>query len=133
MATAVAAIPIAAGAKRGGTGLGTSDKRAFLEALRQLDHALDENIERAERMKRRIAELEEACTAGRPLKEIVPEEETPLIVQLLTESADALHEHGSRVRRTEARALHREGMTMDQIARLFGVSRQRVSALLRED
>jgi predicted transcriptional regulator len=55
-----------------------------------------------------------------------------LIVQLLTESAETLHEHGSRVRRTEARALHREGLTMDQIARLFGVTRQRVSALLRE-
>lgn len=111
----------------------TSDRTAFLEALRQLDQALDQNIDRAERMKRRIVELENACRAGRPIKDIVPEEETPLIVQLLTESADALHEHGSRVRRTEARALHREGLTMDQIARLFGVSRQRVSALLRED
>ena len=29
-------------------------------------------------------------------------------------------------------ALHREGMTMDEIAKLFGVTRQRVSALLRE-
>jgi predicted transcriptional regulator len=37
------------------------------------------------------------------------------------------------VRRTEARTLHREGLTMDQIAQLFGVTRQRVSALLRED
>ncbi len=111
----------------------TSDTEAFLSALRQLDEALDENIDRAQRMKRRIVELENACLSGRPIKEIIPEEKTPLIVQLLTESADALHEHGSRVRRTEARALHREGMTMDQIARLFGVSRQRVSALLRED
>jgi DNA-directed RNA polymerase sigma subunit (sigma70/sigma32) len=106
---------------------------ALLSALRQLDQALDENIDRARRMKRRIAELEEAAAAGRPIKEIVTEEDTPLLVQLLTESADALHEHGSRVRRTEARALHREGMTMDQIARLFGVTRQRVSALLREN
>jgi DNA-directed RNA polymerase sigma subunit (sigma70/sigma32) len=110
----------------------TSDASAFLEALRQLDQALDRNIARAHRMKRRIAELEDACMTGRPIKEIVPEEETPLIVQLLTESTEALQEHGSRVRRTEARALHREGMTMDQIARLFGVTRQRVSALLRE-
>jgi DNA-directed RNA polymerase sigma subunit (sigma70/sigma32) len=106
---------------------------ALLSALRQLDQALDENIDRAQRMKRRIAELEQAAATGRPIKEIVTEEETPLLVQLLTESADALHEYGSRVRRTEARALHREGMTMDQIARLFGVTRQRVSALLREN
>jgi transcriptional regulator len=31
--------------------------------------------------------------------------------------------------RTEPRALHHEGMTMDEIARQFGVTRQRVSAL----
>jgi hypothetical protein len=110
-----------------------SDARAaFLEALRALDHALEENIDRARRMKQRIAELEDACAAGRLIKDIVPEAETPLIVQLLTESSQTLHTYGSRVRRTEARTLHREGLTMDQIARLFGVTRQRVSALLRE-
>jgi predicted XRE-type DNA-binding protein len=79
----------------------------------------------------RIAELEEACATGRPIREIVPDEKTPLIVQLLTESAELLQTYGSRVRRTEARVLHREGMTMDRIAALFGVSRQRVSSLLR--
>jgi transposase len=43
-----------------------------------------------------------------------------------------LHAYGNRVRRTEARALHGEGMTMDEIAKLFGVTRQRISALLRD-
>jgi DNA-directed RNA polymerase sigma subunit (sigma70/sigma32) len=109
------------------------EKAAFLKALRQLDDALDDNIDRARRMKQRIAELEQACATGRPIKEVVPEDETPPIVRLLTESAEALNAHGSRVRRTEARALHREGLTMDEIARLFGVTRQRVSALLREN
>jgi DNA-directed RNA polymerase sigma subunit (sigma70/sigma32) len=131
-ATAIAATVIAENYGIGERASATTDTTAFLDALRRLDRALDENIDRAHRMKRRIAELEDACLSGRPIKEIVPEEETPLIVQLLTESAEALHEHGSRVRRTEARALHREGLTMDQIARLFGVTRQRVSALLRE-
>lgn len=111
---------------------GGDDRASFIAALRDLDRALDENIERAQRMKQRIAELQEAYATGRPIKEIVPHEETPLIVELLTQSAEALHTYGSRVRRAEARVLHREGMTMDQIARLFGVTRQRVSALLRE-
>jgi hypothetical protein len=105
---------------------------AFQAALRDLDAALDANIERAHRMKARIVELQEAFARGRQIREIIPDEEPPLIVQLLTESADALHVYGSRVRRAEARALHDEGLTMDQIARLFGVTRQRVSALLRE-
>ena len=105
----------------------------FLDALSDLDEALDVNVERAKRMKQRIREIQDAVAAGGTLKEIVPSEEAPLLVELLTQSADNLHAYGSRVRRTEARALHREGLTMEEIARLFGVTRQRVSALLRED
>jgi DNA-binding transcriptional regulator LsrR (DeoR family) len=51
---------------------------------------------------------------------------------LLTESSKALDTSGSNVRRAEAQALHAEGMTMEQIAERFGVTRQRVSALLRK-
>jgi uncharacterized protein YjcR len=109
------------------------ETRAFLDALEDLDEALDENVERARRMKERITELRTALSAGRPLREVIPAEEPPLIVRLLTDSARVLDSYGSRVRRTEARALYREGMTMDQIALLFGVSRQRISALLRDD
>jgi DNA-directed RNA polymerase sigma subunit (sigma70/sigma32) len=105
---------------------------AFMAAIDELDRALDETIAMVERMKRRISELREVQRTGRPLREIVPEEKTPLIVQLLTDTTNLLHLYGNRVRRTEARALHSEGLTMDEIAKLFGVTRQRVSALLRD-
>src|SRR5579864_7134846 len=108
----------------------SADRDAFIDALDGLD--LDQSIDMARRMKQRIGEIRRAREDGRELREIVPFEETPLIVQLLTENTNLLHSYGNRVRRTEARALHREGMTMDEIARLFGVTRQRVSALLRE-
>ena len=52
-------------------------------------------------------------------------------MRLLTESIGALAATGARVRRTEALALHDEGMTMESIAAKFGVTRQRVSGLLR--
>lgn len=110
----------------------STDLHEFMEALDELDRALEESIDLARHMKQRIAELQRAQSEGRPLREIVPREETPLIVQLLTENTNVLHSSGTRVRRTEARALHGEGMTMDEIAKLFGVSRQRVSALLRD-
>jgi DNA-directed RNA polymerase sigma subunit (sigma70/sigma32) len=110
----------------------STDVDAFMEAVDDLDRALDESLEMAQRMKQRIADLRAARSDGRPLREIVPEEQTPLLVQLLTESTNLLHSYGNRVRRTEARALHHEGMTMDEIAKLFGVSRQRISALLRD-
>jgi hypothetical protein len=83
-------------------------------------------------MKQRIKEIRAAHAEGRQLRDIVPDEETPVLVQLLSRTTNLLQSYGTRVRRTEAFALHREGMTMDEIARLFGVTRQRVSALLRE-
>lgn len=110
-----------------------AERGAFVDALRALDRALDENIERAQRMKERIVELEAACATGQPISEIIPNENPPLIVELLTESTEVLHVYGSQVRRTEARVLHGEGMPMEQIARLFGVTRQRVSTLLRAE
>ena len=103
----------------------------FFGAVDELDEALDRSVEMHARMKRRIQELRQARAEGRPLSEIVPDEQAPLLVQLLTESASLLHQYGNTVRRTEARALHSQGMTMEQIAKLFGVTRQRVSALLR--
>jgi hypothetical protein len=110
----------------------STDRDAFMAALEDLDRALDESLDMTHRMKQRIAEIRQAREQGLALRDIVPNEETPLIVQLLTENTNLLHSYGNRVRRTEARALHREGMTMDEIAKLFGVTRQRVSALLRE-
>jgi hypothetical protein len=110
----------------------TPETESFLQALDDLEGALARTVELTERMRERIGYLRRECASGRPLPEVVTAEEPPLIVQLLTESANILHTYGTRVRRTEARALHHEGVTMDAIARLFGVSRQRVSALLRD-
>lgn len=110
-----------------------AERRAFVDALQALDRALDANIERAGRMKARIAELEQACATGKPISDIIPHEDSPLIVELLTQSTENLHTYGSQVRRSEARVLHAEGMAMERIAQLFGVTRQRVSTLLRGD
>jgi DNA-directed RNA polymerase sigma subunit (sigma70/sigma32) len=105
---------------------------SFLRALADLDAALDENTRRAELMKKRIVQIQRERAAGKSYREIVEDQSSPLVVQLITESSHALGETGARVRRTEALALHEEGMTMDQIAAKFGVTRQRVSGLLRE-
>ncbi len=58
-------------------------------------------------------------------------EERPLVVELLTHTLSDLSDAGSNFRRIEARALYSEGLTMAQIAELFGVTRQRIAALLR--
>jgi uncharacterized protein (DUF433 family) len=104
----------------------------FGRALLDLDRILDVNLERIALIKRRIIEIQRQHSDGLSYTEIVKTAKPPLLVQLITESGQTLHGHGSRVRRAEALALHTEGMTMEAIAERFGVTRQRVSALLRE-
>jgi len=103
----------------------------FLDALVALEEVLADNARRETLIKRRIARLRRSRANGHPYTESVYSEDGPLIVQLLTENATALDTCGANVRRTEAQALHDEGLTMEQIAERFGVTRQRVSALLR--
>jgi len=108
-----------------------ADRDPVLEALTALEAALDDNAHRHDQMHARIAMIREQRAAGRSWRELVPDERQPLIVQLLTECRQALDRAGVEVRRAEAQCLHREGMTMDEIAHHFGVTRQRVSAILR--
>ena len=78
----------------------------------------------------RAAVLQEARASGRPYVEIVTEEQRPLVVELLTDVLEELSSAGATFRRAEARALHSDGLSQEAIASLFGVTRQRVSALL---
>jgi hypothetical protein len=103
----------------------------FLQALTALEKVLAENDRRTTLIKRRMARIRRARARGVGYADSVSSEDGPLIVQLLTESSTALDTCGANVRRAEAQALHDEGMTMEQIAQHFGVTRQRVSALLR--
>lgn len=104
----------------------------FLEALKSLDELLDDFDTNAGLIRKRISEIRRLRAEGASYTEIVSSKEGPLIVQLLTESSISLDTCGANVRRAEARALYDEGLTMEQIAERFGVTRQRVSALLRK-
>ena len=104
----------------------------FLEALKALEAGLDDQRRRAGLIKKRITQIRRRRAMGASYTEIVSSNDTPLIVQLLSESSIALDTWGAHVRRAEARALYEEGLTMDQIAEHFGVTRQRVSTLLRK-
>jgi Helix-turn-helix domain of resolvase len=109
------------------------DEEQFFRALTALEGVLDENANRARLIKRRITRVRRLREQGMSYSDLVTTEDGPLIVHLLTESSTELDNCGASVRRAEARALYEEGMTMEQIAESFGVTRQRVSALLRTD
>ena len=105
---------------------------AFLIALTELETAMEENWERNKAIRRRIAHIRRQRGKGATWSSIVSAETPPLVVQLVTDISRSLDEHGARVRRAQVLALHDEGMTMEQIAEKFGVTRQRVSSLLQE-
>lgn len=102
-----------------------------LDALDDLVDALTANTERNRIALERAAAIREARHEGKRYSEIVSDESRPLIVDVLNQNLDRLLTSGARFRRAEAKALHDEGVTMERIAEIFGVTRQRVSALLK--
>ena len=91
--------------------------------VQKIDGLAREVTERAERLR---AQREQ----GQPYRDILSVEERPFPGELMNRMTDALIEARGKFQRAQAKALYDEGATMDQIAELFGVSRQRVSALL---
>ena len=102
-----------------------------VEALHALIKAVEQNRADGRLAIDKAKNLLEARTSGRPWPELVSEEPSPLLVELLAGKLDRLATASSRFRRAQARALYDDGLTMDEIAALFGVTRQRVSALLK--
>ena len=100
-------------------------------ALTALAAALGKMTRDLEQLAGRAERLAVAVEGGQPLHELMEGEERPLIVTRLVEITDLLHDRGGDVRRAEARQLRDEGHTHEQIAEIFGVSRQRAGALLR--
>jgi hypothetical protein len=98
---------------------------ALTEELAVCLESLGIALERAQDLRRRRAE-------GTTWLEVVRAEEPPLVVERITQALDTLNTAGSRWRREEAAALHAEGMSINGIAALFGVTRQRASVLVRD-
>lgn len=103
---------------------------AVLAALDELLTVLLESAKRNQIAIRHADVIRLLRERGHRYSEIVPMEKRPLIVELVTESLNKLSQASSRFRRAEACALYSEGLTMAEIADLFGVTRQRIAALL---
>src|SRR5215210_1691258 len=81
----------------------------------------------------RAAHLLQERRHGRPWLEIVSAESRPLVVESISSVMASLASAGHVWRREQARALNGEDVSINRIAALFGVTRQRISALLREN
>jgi hypothetical protein len=107
------------------------DSDEMLDALDALVVALRQNIEVNKRVIERAELIKRRRQAGDGYVEIVTDAQSALILDMVNENLDRLARMGARFRRAEAKALYDEGMTMERIAAVFRVTRQRVSALLR--
>ena len=102
-----------------------------LDALERLVSDLRENIDSNTAAIARARTIADMRSQGLPYRQIADETGRPLVVELITENLERLRMSGAELRRAQAEALHDEGLTMGEIAELFGVTRQRVSAILR--
>jgi hypothetical protein len=105
---------------------------AAARALEGLVTELDACIAELQRARTRSKTLLEKRRTGRPWLDIVTGEARPLVVESISTVLSSLATAGHAWRREQASALQREQVSINRIAALFGVTRQRISALLRE-
>lgn len=106
--------------------------RAFLDALTRIDEAMDDNIARSKAIQSRARRLRSEITKGQTVSAVVEAEKPPRVVELLSANMATLETAGAEFRAVEAQALRADGLTIEAIAGLFGVTRQRISALLKQ-
>ena len=104
---------------------------ALRRAVDELRAAIADNLERNQVILTRLEELETGLRDGASAGDLAAAEPTPGVAEMLSQNLAALETAGSTFQTAQARALHADGLTMDAIAERFGVTRQRVSALLR--
>jgi hypothetical protein len=105
---------------------------AATKALEELVAAIDESVQELSRARGRAEQLLASRAAGTSWLDIVTAETRPLVVESISSVLGTLARAGSTFRREQAFALQGERVSINRIAALFGVTRQRISALLRE-
>lgn len=113
------------------TELSNSAER-LLAALVEIEAGAAENVQRSREIQKRVRFLRKRLEAGDELIELVEREEPPRVVELISSNITVLETAGSELRAAQALALRSEGLTIEAIADLFGVTRQRISALLKQ-
>jgi hypothetical protein len=101
-------------------------------ALRTLIAELESCTSQLDQARTRAGSLLEARESGRAWQDIVSGESRPLVVERISSVLGSLSTAGHAWRREQAAALQAEDVSINRIAALFGVTRQRISALLKE-
>jgi len=109
----------------------TLDGDATIDALGGLSRALEEMTRDHQLLEQRLKELQRQRSAGRAWRDILAEEEPPGTMQIVSRMLACLAKASGTLRKELVDTLRREGVSIPAIAKLFGVTHQRVSNLLR--
>ena len=102
-----------------------------LVALDELSATLDDLSRDQRDLAQRIDALRQARQSGASWQEILSKEEPPGSMQVVSQMLARLSKASGTVRKELVDVLRSEGASIPSIARLFGVTHQRVSNLLR--
>ena len=113
---------------------GPSQDEVF-EAVDALLEVFDRAAALTPELHARVEAARQRNTAGVSAPEAIDaiRHHQPLLITATNGLLDDLVNVGARLRRLVAQSLYANGMTMAEIASVFGVSRQRVSTLIRSD
>lgn len=109
----------------------TSAKDPTLSAIEALSSALEQMASDQRLLEQRLRSLHRERSAGRPWRDILADEEPPGTMQVVSRMLACLAKASGTLRKELVDTLRREGVSIPAIARLFGVTHQRVSNLLR--
>lgn len=102
---------------------------ALANLVTELDRCVDELVQARARAEKLLRERR----AGRAWLDVVGDEPRPLVVERISTVLGSLSAAGHAWRREQAAALQAEHVSINRIAAMFGVTRQRISALLKEN
>ena len=106
------------------------------EVLTRLDELMTvarENIIAWVAVMERVEQIREHRRAGLSYRDMQLNTSGPSVIDAVSSNQERLTLAAAHFRRALARALVREGLSYAEVARLFGVTRQRVGNLLRGD
>ena len=111
----------------------SAESDPLLAALDELVATARDNIIVWVRIMGRVDEIRELRRRGTPYSDMSLRADGPTIIDAVTGNQERLTATAAQYRRAAVRQLHAEGMRPAEIARAFGVSRQRIAALLSDD
>ncbi len=104
-----------------------------IEALDALAGALEEIGESHLVLARKVQALRQSRLLGTPWHDILSEEDGPPAMQLVSQLLARISGASGVLRKVLVESLRDEGVSIPAIAKMFGVSHQRVSNLLRRN